>query len=176
MILRLLLSLTLLLLWNCLVLWRRRRLVLSLRLLSLPLLLQRNCLVLLLQRRYMTLWLLRCLALLLLRRCLVLRRGCRGLLLARFGLIAGHHSSGRPDIAIRSQRLADSQVGRAAMIDAGKLRPIGAGNMLILDLRTHRRRMSLVASRQFGRPGAHLQPTGSAREADPGAAAIPFIH
>ena len=58
------------------------------------------------------------------------------------------------------------------MVCAGKLRPVGTGDVLILDLCPHGRGMSLMASRQLRGSGAHLQSTRSAVEAHPGAAAV----
>ncbi len=55
-------------------------------------------------------------------------------------------------VAIGRKRLADSHVGRAAMIRIGKLGLVGAGSTLILHLRRHRCSVRLMHCRQFRRP------------------------
>src|ERR1035437_4948450 len=55
--------------------------------------------------------------------------------LLRLCLIVHLHRGGGLHVAIGRKRLADGRVGRAAMIDVRKLGLVGAGNMLILDLR-----------------------------------------
>lgn len=81
-----------------------------------------------------------------LRRCALLRRS----------LIVSLHGRGRLDVVICRERLADGEAGRAAMVCAGKLGAIGAGDLLILHLRPHGRGMGLVACRQFRRSSAYL--------------------
>jgi hypothetical protein len=124
----------------------------------------------LLHRRRLTL------LLLLHRSCLVLRlhRSHRTLLLLRSGLIAGLQRSRRVDVAIGRKRLIDGQIGWTAMVYAGELIPVGAGNVLILQLRPHGRSMLFVASRQFRGSGPDLQSTLTAVETDAGAAV--FAH
>ena len=122
-------------------------------------LLLRRCSLTLLLRRSLALLLRWCSLTLLLRRNLVL-------LLRRFCLVACLHSRRRPDIAIRGKRLAYGQVGWPAMVNAGKLCPVRAGNMLILHLSSHGRGVRFVAGRQFGWSGANLQSAGTARKAD----------
>jgi len=95
----------------------------------------------------------------------------RGALL-RFHLIVCLQCRWSPHIAICRKRLGDGQVGRAAMVHVGELGAICAGNVLILELSMHGRGVRLLASRQFRRPGAHLQPARSAVEAHTGAAAV----
>src|ERR1035437_5809780 len=51
------------------------------------------------------------------------------------------------------------------MVYGGKLRPVGAGDVLILDLCPHRRSMLFMTSRQFRGSGAHLQSALPAVEA-----------
>jgi hypothetical protein len=68
---------------------------------------------------------------------LVLRSSLHGSLLCpatllRVCLIARLHRRRRPDIAIRLERLADGKTGWTAIVDAGKLGAVDAGNMLIL--------------------------------------------
>ena len=91
--------------------------------------------------------------------------------LLRLRLIARLHCRGSPHIAIGRKRLLDGQTGRATVVDVGKLRPVGAGRVFILDLRPHGRGMSLMASRQLRWSGAHLQPALSAVVAHTHAAA-----
>jgi len=91
----------------------------------------------------------------LLRRCLIVRLHCRGW----------------ADVAICRQRPADCKAGWTAMIYIGKLRPVGAGNVLILDLRTHGRSMLFMPCRQLRGSGSRLDATLSAVEADTRAAA-----
>lgn len=136
----------------------------------------RRSLMLGLQRRDMALRRWRTLPLLLWGCCLMrlLRRLVRWLL--RFGLVVHLHGHGRSHIAICRKRVANNCAGWAAMVDTGKLSTIRAGNMLILDLRPHRRGVCFVAGRQFGRPCAHLQTTGSPVVAHTRSAATAFIH
>lgn len=56
-------------------------------------------------------------------------------------LIMSLHSGRHMHVAIRGKRLANNQIRRAALIDAGELRAIGAGSVLVLQLRPHRRGM-----------------------------------
>lgn len=173
MLLLLLNRLVLLLLLNCLVLWLHRgRLALPL------LLLHRGTLVLLLHRGVLMLLLLlhRGGLMLLLRwshwALLLLHRM---LLLLRRGLIACFYHRRHTDVAIGRERLVDDQAGWTAMVHAGKLSSIGAGGVLILQLRTHGRSVLFLASRQFRRSGAHLQAARSAVETHTDAAPI-FVH
>jgi hypothetical protein len=67
-------------------------------------------------------------------------------------LLFGHpithlHRLRNPHITIGWERLADCEVGWAAMVYVGKLCPVSAGNMLVLKLRPHRFGMHLVACR-----------------------------
>ena len=161
-----------LLLWGCLVLLLNRLMLLLLLLLLLDrlVLLLWCCLVLLLNRLMLLLLLnrLMLLLLLLLNRLMLL-------LLLRGGLIARLQRRRRVDVAIGRKRLVDGQTGRAAMVDAGELSPVGAGNVLILQLRPHGRSMLFMARSQFSRSGSHLQPTRSAVETHTGAAPV-FAH
>lgn len=101
------------LLWRCpMLLWCRLALLRN----RLPFL--RGCLVLLLGPRLM---------LLLLRRRLVL-------LLLLYSPIGFLQRRWRFYVAIGRERLADSHIGRAAMICTDKLSPVGAGRTLILHL------------------------------------------
>ena len=115
--------------------------------------------------------------LLLHRSCLtlLLNRSHRTLLLLRGGLIAGLQRRRSPHVAIGRERLVDGQAGWTAMVDAGKLSPVGAGNVLILQLCRHRRSMLFMASRQFRGSGPYLQSTRSAVETHTGAATA-FAH
>ena len=79
----------------------------------------------------------------------------RVLLLLPGGLIACLHRRRCVNIAIGRKRMADNQVGRTALVNAGELTPVGAGNLLILQLRSHRGSVLFMASRQLGRSGAH---------------------
>ena len=74
--------------------------------------------------------------LVLLRSCLVLgllRRRLM-LLLLRYSPIGSLQRRWCFHVAIGRKRLADSHIGRAAMIRIGKLGPVGAGSTLILHL------------------------------------------
>jgi len=104
-------------LWLRLPLWSRLPLLLHLLLPHLPLL--RSCLPLHLALLHLPL----------LRTCLPLPHFALGLRSMR------HH------ISIGRKRPACSSAGWAAMIDAFKLGPVGAGCVLILKLRPHGRRM-----------------------------------
>jgi len=96
----------------------------------------------------------------------------RPVALLRFRLIARLHRRRGSHTAICRKRLLDGHAGWAAMVYAGKLRPVGAGDVLILDLCPHGRGMCLMTSRQFRGPGAHLQSALSAVEAHTCAAAV----
>jgi hypothetical protein len=98
------------------------------------------------------------------------------LLLLRDSLIV--HLNRRRDshIAICGERLVDSQIGWTAMIDVGKLSPVGAGNMLILELSPHGRSMLFMPRHQFRRPGAHLHAALPAVEAHAVAATVVIVH
>jgi hypothetical protein len=100
----------------------------------------------------------------------------RSIALLRFRLIASLHRRRGSHIAICRKRLLDGHAGWAAMVYVGKLRPIGAGNVLILDLCPHGRSMLFMASRQFRGSGAHLQSALSAVEAHTDAAAAIISH
>ena len=171
--------LVLLLLGCCLVLLLRGCLVLLLDRLMLLLLLSRLMLLLLLSRLMLLLLLNRLMLLLLLNRLmlllLLLLNRLMLLLLLRGGLIARLQRRRRVDVAIGRKRLVDGQTGRAAMVDAGELSPVGAGDVLILQLRPHGRSMLFMARSQFSRSGSHLQPTRSAVETHTGAAPV-FAH
>lgn len=101
-----------------------------------------------------------------------IRTHLRPVALLCFRLIASLHCRGGPHVAVCRKWLLDGHAGWTAMVYIGKLRPIGAGNALILDLGPHGRCMSLMASRQLRRPGAHLQSTRSSVEAHTRAAAV----
>ena len=58
------------------------------------------------------------------------------------------------------------------MIHIGKLCPVGAGHVLVLYLRPHRRRMLLALCAQFRGPGPHLDAARAAIEAHARAAPI----
>ena len=90
------------------------------------------------------------------RRRSWIRMRLRCCALLRRSLIVSLHGRGRLDVVICPERLADCEAGRAAMVCAGKLSTIGAGNLLILHLRPHGRGMGLVACRQFRRSSAYL--------------------
>jgi len=147
-------GLALLLLWGGLVLL----LLLLLNSLVLPLLASLTLLLLLLP-------LLNSLTLLLLLGCLAL-----------LSLIARLERRRDSHIAICGERLVDGQIGRTPMIDVGKLSPVGAGNMLILELSPHGRSMLFMPRRQFRRPGAHLHAALPAVEAHAVAATMVIVH
>jgi hypothetical protein len=158
-------GLALLLLWGGLVLL----LLLLLNSLVLPLLASLTLLLLLLP-------LLNSLTLLLLLGCLaLLRLGSLALLLLD-SLIARLERRRDSHIAICGERLVDGQIGRTPMIDVGKLSPVGAGNMLILELSPHGRSMLFMPRRQFRRPGAHLHAALPAVEAHAVAATMVIVH
>ena len=164
-------SLALLLLWGglaLLLLWRRLTLLRGR--LTLLLLRCRLALLLLWRRLALLLLLLNRLTLLL----LLLTR--LTLLLLLRSLIAYLQRRWGPDIAIRRKRLSDGRTGRTAMIDVRKLSPVGAGNVLIPHLCSHGRSMRLTASRQFRRPGTHLQAAPSAIETHTRAAPVVIAH
>jgi len=116
--------------------------------------------------------------LLLLERPLVLclHRLALALLVLRVSLVARLDLRRHADIVIGLKGLVDGHAGRAAMVDIGKLSPVAASNVLVLELRPHGRSMLLVASRQLGGPGSDLQPTRSAVEADTDAAPVLVAH
>ena len=62
------------------------------------------------------------------------------------------------------------------MVDAGKLGPVGAGKMLILQLRPHGRSVLFMPSRQFRWSCPHLQSARSADETHPFAAPTIIVH
>ena len=112
----------------------------------------------------------RCLVLLLRRLLMLLRRGYWTLLELR--LLLALDRGGDPNVSISCERLADNRAGRTAMIDVGKLRPVCAGSLLMLDLRSHGRRVLFAARRHFRRPGPHLDTALAAIEANATAAAM----
>ena len=116
--------------------------------------------------------------LLLLERPLVLclHRLALALLVLRVSLVARLDLRRHADIVIGLKGLVDGHAGRAAMVDIGKLSPVAASNVLVLELRPHGRSMLLVASRQLGGPSSDLQPTRSAVEADTDAAPVLVAH
>jgi len=116
--------------------------------------------------------------LLLLERPLVLclHRLALALLVLRVSLVARLDLRRHADIVIGLKGLVDGHAGRAAMVDIGKLSPVAASNVLVLELRPHGRSMLLVASRQLGGPGSDLQATRSAVEADTDAAPVLVAH
>ena len=116
--------------------------------------------------------------LLLLERPLVLclHRLALTLLVLCVSLVARLDLRRHADIVIGLKGLVDGHAGRAAMVDIGKLSPVAASNVLVLELRPHGRSMLLVASRQLGGPGSDLQPTRSAVEADTDAAPVLVAH
>jgi hypothetical protein len=105
-------------------------------------------------------------------RTLLLRRRHLLRLLLRLSLIVHLHRWRRFYIAICRKRLTYSQIGRAAMVDAGKLRTVCAGGTFILHLSPHGRGVGLVPGRQFRGPGPHLQSSRTAVEAHPRSAAV----
>ena len=150
--------LTLLLLRGRLVLWLHwRRLMRLLQLWTLMLLLNRRCLVLL-RRGFLALLLLRGPLTRLLLRWLLALHVLRG------SLIVCLYLCRHADVVVGRERLVDGHAGRAAMVHIGKLRPVGAGDVLILQLRSHGGGMLFVASRQLRGPGPHLQSARSAVE------------
>ena len=92
--------------------------------------------------------------------------------LLRGGLIVCLQCRGGSHVAICRQRLANDQTGRTAMVYAGKLRPVSAGNLLILNLRPHRHCVLFMPCRQFRRSGSYLQAARSAIKADTSATAV----
>ena len=144
----------------------RKRLALLLRR-SLTLLRLRNCLALLLLRSRLALLLLRSpLAPLLLRRSLTLlllrSRLALLLLLLLYNPIRSLQRRWSSYIAIGRKRMADSHIGRAAMIRTGKLGPVGSGGTLILHLSTHGRSVRLMHRRQLRRMRRRPDTTRSA--------------
>jgi hypothetical protein len=164
LLLPLLNSLVLLLLWTSLALLLLRSCLLTLLLLwgSLTLLLLLGSLVLLLLE-------LGCLALL-------LRLGPLMLLLLLDSLIARLDRRRDSYVAICGERLIDSQISWTAMIHVRKLSPVGACNMLILELRPHGWSMLFMPRRQFCRSGAHLHAALTAVEAHAVAATVVIVH
>ena len=151
---------------------------LGLRHLALLLRLHGGHLMLLLHRGHLMLLLRHPGLLLLLERPLVLclHRLALALLVLRVSLVARLDLRRHADIVIGLKGLVDGHAGRAAMVDIGKLSPVAASNVLVLELRPHGRSMLLVASRQLGGPGSDLQPTRSAVEADTDAAPVLVAH
>jgi hypothetical protein len=78
---------------------------------------------------------------------LLLGLWCLMLLLLRNRLIVHLHRCRDSDVAIGGERLGDGQIGWTTMVDAGKLGPVGAGRMLILELRPHGRSMLFMPGR-----------------------------
>jgi len=156
----------------------RLALLLLLRHLALLLRLHGGHLMLLLHRGHLMLLLRHPGLLLLLERPLVLclHRLALALLVLRVSLVARLDLRRHADIVIGLKGLVDGHAGRAAMVDIGKLSPVAASNVLVLELRPHGRSMLLVASRQLGGPGSDLQPTRSAVEADTDAAPVLVAH
>ena len=127
------------------------RLLLLLRCLALLLLLLRLALLLLHVGRLMLL-------LLLLRPLrLLLHRWSLTLLVLRVRLIAGPYLGRHTNVVIGRKRLFDRHAGWTAMVDIGELSPVAAGNMLVLELRSHWGSVLFVASRQFCWSSTHLQ-------------------
>ena len=144
---------------------------LTLHLLTLLLLLLRYRLVLLLRCRLVLLLRSR-LALLLLRHLVLLSRHRLTLLLLLLhllpaNLIASLHRRRSFHITIRLQRPVRHHVRRAALIRARKLRSVGAGSLLMLDLGAHRSSMLLVQRPQFLWPRTHLHSARPAVETHP---------
>jgi hypothetical protein len=100
---------------------------------------------------------------------LVLLLQCLALL--RFSLIVCLHGRRHANVAICRKGLADGKIGWPAMIDVRKLRAVGAGDMLVLNLCPHGRSMLLMQSCQFRGSGSHLQSARSAVEAHTGTTA-----
>ena len=107
---------------------------------------------------------------------LCLHRLALTLLVLCVSLVARLDLRRHADIVIGLKGLVDGHAGRAAMVDIGKLSPVAASNVLVLELRPHGRSMLLVASRQLGGPGSDLQATRSAVEADTDAAPVLVAH
>ena len=101
------------------------------------------------------------LALLLLRGPLtrLLLRWLLALHVLRGSLIVCLYLCRHADVVVGRERLVDGHAGRAAMVHIGKLGPIGAGDMLILQLCPHWGSMLFMASRQLGGSGSNLQST-----------------
>ena len=89
------------------------------------------------------------------------------LLLLLSNLVADRRRCWNPHVAIGGKGPVDSRTGRLAMVDVGKLRAIGAGRALILQLGLHRGRVLFMLRSQFGWPGVHLDSARAAVEADP---------
>ena len=94
------------------------------------------------------------------------------LLLLRSRLIAHRRCRWSPHVAIGRKWLVDGHAGRAAMINVGKLSPVGAGSTFVLNLRTHGCSMWLAQRRQFRGSRSHLDTTCSAVEAYAGATPV----
>jgi len=161
-----------LLLWQSLLaLWLRSGF--TLLLLRSLLALWLRSLALLLLRIYLTLLLLlSCLALLLLRIYLALLRIPLTLLELLSALISYRSRRWDSHVAIGCKRPVDGHAGRMAMIDIGKLCPVGAGRTLVLHLRCHGRSMLLMYCIQFSGSGSHLDPARTAVETHTGASPV----
>lgn len=112
---------------------------------------------------------------LLLGRLMLLLQLGRLMLLLLGNLIVRLHRCRDFYVAIGRERLVDGQTGWAAMVDAGKLSPVCAGNMFILKLRSHGWSVLFMASRQFRGSGTDLQAARSAVETHACAATV-FAH
>jgi len=112
------------------------------------------------------------LALLLLLNAWLLLLKPRARLLLRSELVAILRCRRGIHVAIRGKRAVDGHGGWTAMIDVGKLRPIGAGRALILQLRAHGWSMGLTPRSQFRGSGSHLDAARSAVETHAGAARV----
>ena len=150
-----------------LLLWSRLPLLLLLD--SLMLLLLMNSLLRLLLLNGLTL-------LLLLRRLPLLLLLRNRLALLRAYLIPCLQRRWSPHVVIRRKRLADRDAGWTAMIDAGKLSPIGAGHALILHLRRHGRGTRRTQRRQLRGSRPHLHSARAAIEAHTSSAPVAAAH
>jgi len=75
----------------------------------------------------------------------------------RVSLVARLYLFRHANVVIGGKRVADSHAGWAAMVNVGKLSPVAAGSVLILELRLHRRSVLFVTSRQLRGSGTDLQ-------------------
>lgn len=133
-----------------------------------------NCLAFLLLRRGLALLLLSPLALLLLRFCLalllLLLLNALALLLLRCRLVVVLHRRWGSYVAVGCQWLVNDHAGGPAMVDIGKLGPVGAGGALIFHLRSHGCGMLFTPRTKFRRSCPHLDATRSTIETDTGTA------
>lgn len=84
---------------------------------------------------------------------LLLLRNRLALLLLLHSSIGSLQRRRSAHVAIGREWLADSDIGWTAVIGSGKLRPVGAGSALILNLSTHGRGVRLMHCHQLRRAG-----------------------